>query len=191
MLAAAPWPWPELVSSAFFHPDVKVPRKSPPRTFLRVPQKTQLLQAPNLVRHPSKVCLSVKSDLAGRSTFTVVSRQNSEPALIQALEAPRLSGGIRCKNGAMPRLFTLLVTLAAGPLRSRHDLLLENLALRQQLAAVIQKYPRPRLTSLDRIFWVLLRRFWSGWRGALVVVQPETVSRVSVSWYQRNRWTVR
>ena len=33
----------------------------------------------------------------------------------------------------------------------------------------------PRLGSLDRLFWVTLRRLWSGWRKPLVVVTPETV----------------
>jgi len=29
----------------------------------------------------------------------------------------------------------------------------------------------------DKVFWVLLRRFWSGWKQALVIVNPETVVR--------------
>lgn len=39
----------------------------------------------------------------------------------------------------MPRWLTLLVTLAAELLRPRRDLLLENLALRQQLTALTQR----------------------------------------------------
>jgi hypothetical protein len=46
--------------------------------------------------------------------------------------------------------------------RSRTDLVLENLALRQQLLAVHAKRPRPRLGAFDKLFWVLLRRVWSG-----------------------------
>src|SRR5271163_297296 len=80
----------------------------------------------------------------------------------------------------MFRLLTLLVTLVNGFLRSRRDLVLENLALRQKLAVFTQRYVRPRLARSDQVFWVLLRRFWSGWKGALVVVQPETVIR----WHQ-------
>jgi putative transposase len=72
---------------------------------------------------------------------------------------------------------TLLIAWATGLLRSRRDLVLENLALRQQLAALTQKELRPRLAASDRVFWVLLRRFWSGWKGALTFVQPETVVR--------------
>ena len=37
--------------------------------------------------------------------------------------------------------------------------------------------PRPRLSSADRLFWVLLRRFWSRWEHALNIVDPATVVR--------------
>jgi hypothetical protein len=45
----------------------------------------------------------------------------------------------------------------------RQSLLLENLALRQQLTVLKRKHPRPGLAALDKLFWVLARRFWSGW----------------------------
>jgi hypothetical protein len=54
-------------------------------------------------------------------------------------------------------------------------LALENLALRQQLAVWKVRQPRPRLTATDRIFWVVLSRFWKNWRSSLQVVRPETV----------------
>jgi putative transposase len=72
------------------------------------------------------------------------------------------------------RLLLFLVTQCSC---SRRDLLLENLALRQQLIALKRKHPRPRIAVSDKFFWVLLRRFWSGWKQALIVVQPETVVR--------------
>jgi putative transposase len=56
-------------------------------------------------------------------------------------------------------------------------LLLENLVLRQQLAVLKRKHPRPRLGVIDKLFWVLARRLWSGWKQALIVVNPETVVR--------------
>ena len=61
--------------------------------------------------------------------------------------------------------------------RTRRNLLLENLVLRQQLATLKRRRPRPRLGILDKLFWVLARRFWSRWKEALVVVTPETVVR--------------
>lgn len=61
--------------------------------------------------------------------------------------------------------------------RSRRSLLLENLALRQQLVVLKRKHPRPRLTAMDKFFWVLLKRFWSGWKEAVSIVSPDTVVR--------------
>jgi putative transposase len=61
--------------------------------------------------------------------------------------------------------------------RSREELLVENLALRQQLLALHAKRPRPRLSSLDRLFWVVLRQVCSGWKKSLILVTPETVVR--------------
>jgi hypothetical protein len=59
----------------------------------------------------------------------------------------------------------------------RRSLLLENLALRQQLVALKRRHPRPSLGLLDKLFWVIARRVWSGWKQALLVVTPETVVR--------------
>ena len=53
----------------------------------------------------------------------------------------------------------------------------ENLALRQQLLTLKRKHPRPRVAVSDKLFWVLLRRFWPEWKQALIFVQPETVVR--------------
>ncbi len=65
-------------------------------------------------------------------------------------------------------------------LRARRGLLLENLALRQQLAVLKRRHPRPRLDLLDKLCWVAVRRFWSGWQQSLIAVTPETV----VSWHK-------
>ena len=59
----------------------------------------------------------------------------------------------------------------------RSRLAIENLALRQQLAVYKQSMKRPKLRPRDRIFWVCLSRFWSNWRSALCLVQPDTVIR--------------
>ncbi len=60
---------------------------------------------------------------------------------------------------------------------TRRSLLLENLALRQQLAVLKRRHPRPRLAAFDKLFWVLAQRFWSNWKRALIIVSPETVVR--------------
>jgi len=74
-------------------------------------------------------------------------------------------------------LLRLLPVLIARCSRCRRDLLLENLALRQQLIALKRKYPRPQVAGSDKLFWVLLRRLWPGWKQPLIFVQPETVVR--------------
>src|SRR5271169_5844129 len=73
--------------------------------------------------------------------------------------------------------------------RSRAALELENLALRHQLG-VLQRSTRkrPKLTPVDRLFWVCLSRVWRDWRSALAIVKPETV----VAWHRagfRLFWT--
>jgi hypothetical protein len=74
----------------------------------------------------------------------------------------------------------LLVSLLRNAFRSRHALLLENLALRQQLAVLARSERRPSITPLDRLFWVGLRHACRSWRDLVVIVQPETV----VAWHR-------
>ena len=61
--------------------------------------------------------------------------------------------------------------------RTHHDLVVENLALRQQLAVWKRKHPRPKIEPFDKLFWILARRVWSRWKEMLFLVQPETVAR--------------
>jgi len=56
-------------------------------------------------------------------------------------------------------------------------LLVENLALRQQLSVLKRRNRRPKLAALDKLFWVVAHRFWSGWKKSLLIVAPETVIR--------------
>src|SRR6516164_9271822 len=64
--------------------------------------------------------------------------------------------------------------------RSRHDLGLELVALRQQVGVLKRKNLRPQLSPWDRLFWLGLRRWWSQWASVLVIVKPETV----VGWHR-------
>ena len=57
----------------------------------------------------------------------------------------------------MLRLLKLLFAVAFRSIRARQDLLLENLALRQQLCVLARRRPQPRFSKGDRILWVLLR----------------------------------
>ena len=72
----------------------------------------------------------------------------------------------------------LLLRCIPAFFRSRNEQAIVELALRQQLATFALKGPKPRITSVDRTFWVLLSRIWSGCKDTLVIVQPDTVVRL-------------
>jgi len=76
----------------------------------------------------------------------------------------------------MHLVLALLGALRAA-LGARTDLVLENLALRQQLALLRRRSKRPRFGPLDRLFWIWLSQRWARWRETLNVVRPETVIR--------------
>ncbi len=65
-------------------------------------------------------------------------------------------------------IFRIILLLFRALFRDRSQLALENLALRQQLAVLHHKAPRPRLRRADRAFWVSLARVWEQWRLALI-----------------------
>jgi len=92
----------------------------------------------------------------------------------------------------MRLLASLLVWLLRATLVTRGSLVLENLALRQQLATYARLQKRPRLKPQERAFWVALSRVWSEWRSPLVFVKPATV----IAWHRRGfqrywRWRSR
>ena len=77
----------------------------------------------------------------------------------------------------MLTLLRLLFGMLTAGLRRQHDLLPENLFLRQQLQVALRSRRRPRLHSWDKLFWVFARRLHGDWRRHLVLVRPETVIR--------------
>jgi len=88
----------------------------------------------------------------------------------------------------MFRFLTLCFETLVRLFWSRHSLLLENPALRQQLVVLKRRHPRPKLDLFDKLFWLVVRRCWSGWKQALLVVTPETVvrwQRTGFRWYWR------
>ena len=59
---------------------------------------------------------------------------------------------------------------------------IEILALRHQLAALQRRTnKRARLSTADRLLWVILSRLWGQWRSALAIVKPETV----IAWQRK------
>src|SRR5215510_11098882 len=57
----------------------------------------------------------------------------------------------------MVRWFRILIGALRASLRTRQELALENLALRQQVAVWKVRQPRPHLAPTGRIFWVVCR----------------------------------
>ena len=67
--------------------------------------------------------------------------------------------------------------------RSRQDLILENLAVRHQIAVLERTARRAALRDRDRRRWSLRAQEWIGWRTHLQIVQSATV----VGWH-RTAW---
>ena len=90
----------------------------------------------------------------------------------------------------MALFLTAFLAILPSILRSRAALLLENLALRHQIAVLNRSARnRPKLTAGDRMLWVFLSRVWRDWRSPLAIVRPETV----VAWHRagfRLFWTL-
>jgi putative transposase len=94
-----------------------------------------------------------------------------------------LSVLIRNNPSSMITLLLHLLRLLPFLCGGHHQLALENLALRHQLAVYRRTTTRPKLRTTDRLFWVGLARIWAGWRQSLLIVTPDTVLR-----WQRRRF---
>jgi transposase InsO family protein len=81
----------------------------------------------------------------------------------------------------MTRILLSFICALLRSTKSRRELALENLVLRQQLAVLKRSVKRPKLTASDRAFWSILLRWWPRWRDALVIVRPATV----VAWHRK------
>src|SRR5262249_31940722 len=79
-------------------------------------------------------------------------------------------------------VFIALLAPLASAFRTRAAQQAEILALRHRIAVLQQGAPRRlRLKQSDRLVWILLSRFWPGWRRRLGIVRPDTVVR----WHRR------
>ncbi len=78
-----------------------------------------------------------------------------------------------------PKLFVSIVIIVVRVVqalaRSRTDLVLENLILRQQVTALQRERPRPHLNDVDRGVLIAFRKSWAGWATRLSIVTPQTV----------------
>ena len=60
-------------------------------------------------------------------------------------------------------------------LHGKHELGLENLALRHQITVLKRQTHRPSLRAWDRCLWLMLKSAWPDWKAALIIFPPETV----------------
>ncbi len=93
--------------------------------------------------------------------------------------ARRCAGTVRARisGWTKPRPPSLATGLTTDLIRRRHDLLLENAFLRQQIIVLSRTAKRPTFTPWDRGLLVLLASRLRTWAGALLIVQPATVLR--------------
>jgi hypothetical protein len=73
-----------------------------------------------------------------------------------------------------PSTSSLPLGTLADLARSKSELVMENMLLRQQLIILKRQVKRPVCTKTDRILLVLLTRAVRAWKNALFLVQPET-----------------
>ena len=82
----------------------------------------------------------------------------------------------------MSDLLKLMLAFLASLFKSRAQLEAEFLVLRQQVNVLRRRMPkRPVLTSIDRLVFVWLYRWFPSTVGAFAIVRPETVIR----WHRR------
>jgi len=65
--------------------------------------------------------------------------------------------------------------------KNRHNLILENLLLRQQIIILKRKTKKPKLKNIDRIILIWISKLWNDWKSALIIVKPETL----IGWHKR------
>ena len=65
--------------------------------------------------------------------------------------------------------------------KSKHNEVLENLALHQQLAVQQRRIKRPKIKNTDRLFGVRLSRICNDWRSSLIIVKPPGI----IGWHKR------
>jgi putative transposase len=86
------------------------------------------------------------------------------------------------------RFFIVLIRIIQISRKSKSELILENLALRQQLTTYQTKKVKPKLNNSDRSFWIALKQTFSKWIDVLIIVKPETV----IAWQNKRlkkHWT--
>ena len=71
----------------------------------------------------------------------------------------------------------LTISFLPSLFKSQHQLVLENLALRQQVTMLRQSVRKPRPSVADKLFWILFSRYVDGWRNTLHALHSDTIVR--------------
>ena len=74
-------------------------------------------------------------------------------------------------------ILRLVAAFLGSLFKSKRQLVLENLALRQQVTMLRQSVRRPHATTADKLFWIFFSRYVDGWRKILHGLHPDTVVR--------------
>jgi len=78
-------------------------------------------------------------------------------------------------------LAKFLIELARSLFKSKQDLILENLILRQQLTIYKRRDKKPKIENIDRMILVWMSKLFSNWKSALVVVKASTL----IGWHKK------
>jgi transposase InsO family protein len=91
-------------------------------------------------------------------------------------------------------LVSALWAYTSSCFHSKHELALEVMALRHQIAILKRRTRKPKLRLWDRYLWMALKRAWPRWGDALMIFQPQTVIawqrmgfRIFWRWKSRHR----
>ncbi len=117
-----------------------------------------------------------------------MSPQGYQPVIVNQIER-KISQIIRYRVGWLETRFKQwtrpvvghqVIGTLADLKQSKHELIAENMFLRQQLVVLERQVVRPKLTQRDRQVLVLLARLIKGWKEALIVVKPDTL----IGWHR-------
>jgi putative transposase len=85
------------------------------------------------------------------------------------------------EENPLKNLALLIIEFFRLLLKSRKELILENLMLRQQLNIYKRKNKKPKLENIDRIILVWMSKIFNKWKSALVVVKVSTL----IGWHKK------
>src|SRR6202049_5328994 len=99
----------------------------------------------------------------------LVPRQKLARLCNQALTSGCLRAAA-CYSTGMLQILRLVLGTITRLFSTRRSLVLENLALRQQLVVFKRRHCKPRLRLFDKLFWGAARQGWADWEQFLLLL---------------------